>query len=178
MKGSALELLVKKSADRQASAGIWLARVSPRFAGRVEADGRAAGRLVGTGLTDLVGHIRGRALYLECKSTEHNRLDLALIRQHQAVLIERAHQAGALAGIVAELGARSAAPAYYLIPPELLARYWRPYWAEQAGYGQPAPGSISRAVLDAEAIQIRRDRHGLDLVSAVEALARLMGATA
>lgn len=167
MKGGALEKLVKASADRQRNEGLSLTQTAPRFIGKPGADGIATGRVVGTGQLDFVGDWRGRAVSIECKSTRHaTRLDLRLIRRHQAVILRRAHERGAVAFLLVELGAGSPSPVYLAVPWPTLAPWWN-----AASYG--GAQSIPRAALDAGSVTVPRRGNYLDLVATIRAVPSL-----
>jgi penicillin-binding protein-related factor A (putative recombinase) len=157
--------MVAKSADRCRDAGLSLSQTSPRFVGRVGPDGRAQGRIVGTGQLDFVGDLRGRLVTFDAKSSRHTtRLDLRLIRRHQAVILKRAHQRGAVAFLLVELGAGTPAPVYFALPWPALAPWWG-----AADYG--GAQSMPRAAIEAEGLPIQRTGKTLLLLPVVEALA-------
>lgn len=166
--GAGLEELIRKSVAKQADAGLWLLQTGPRFVGKVQADGQAAGRLIGRGGLDFIGYYGARFVTFDAKSCANKTsFPLANIEHHQAVIVRKAHEAGALAFFLLEFS--KLGPCYYALTWPTL----RPFWEakRKADYcGGDAPASIPVKLLEAECLPIRRGRGGLDLVAALEAI--------
>jgi penicillin-binding protein-related factor A (putative recombinase) len=173
-RGTGLEILIARSAKRQEDQGLHLQRAGVRFipGGAIGPRGLTAGRVCSAGGPDFQGDYQARAVLIEAKaSASASRFELKNIREHQAVILKRAHARGCLAFFLVELAAGTPAPRYFALTWPVLAPWWEAYAHDRAGYGPKAPSSIPVAVLEREALQVRRDRHGLQLVEALQALA-------
>ena len=161
--GSNLEALVRCSADRLEDQGFHLIQTSPRFVGSVGPKGEAFGRIVGQGALDFIGDFRGLFVTFDAKSTESKTaFKLDLIKRHQAVIVRKSFERGAIAFFLVEFSKLEPARYFALTWPVL-----KPWWGRM-DYG--GPQSIPFAFLEAECLEIHRERKTLDLVGTVEAL--------
>lgn len=166
--GSGLKELIRKSVAKQTDAGLWLLQTGPRFVGKISGDGLAYGRVIGRGGLDFIGYYGARFVTFDAKSCANNtRFPLANIEHHQAVIVRKAHEAGAVAFFLVEFS--QLGPAYYALTWPTLKPFWEA--KRKADYcGGDAPASIPVKLIEAECLAIRRNRGGLDLVAAIEAL--------
>lgn len=166
--GVRFEDLIRKSLRRQEDMGLWLLQTGPRFIGGVVGPaGQATGRVVGRGGLDFHGDYQGRAVAFDAKScASSTSFPLSNIEHHQAVIVRKAHERGAVAFFLLEL---SALGEYYALTWDVVGPYWRAKRA--ADYtGEEARASIPVAQIRAECHQLKRERWGLDLVGCIEAL--------
>ena len=178
--GAALEALVRKRAEAYREEGLYLEQGSPRFAGHVDKQGRARGRLVGKGGLDFNGDFWGRRVTFDCKSTKGKSFPVdpkRTVKPHQARRLREAHERGAIAFLLVEFSQLldaegKPAPRYFALTWPVLAPYWEQ--ADRARYlGGTAAPSIPLAVFEAQAARIARDRSGLDLVAVIIYLAEV-----
>lgn len=166
--GHKLEALIRSSASKQSEAGLWLLQTGPRFIGTVGAKGAATGRVTGRGGLDFIGFYGPRFVTFDAKScASKTAFPLANIEHHQAAIVRKAHEAGALAFFLVELA--QAGPAYYAMTWPTLKPFWEA--KRRADYiGGTAPASIPVKLIAAECLAIKRDRRGLDLAGALDEL--------
>jgi recombination protein U len=163
LTGSNFEALVRRSAKAQAEAGLQLPQRSPRTVGRVDAGGRITGRVVGVDSLDFDGDYLGRRVTFDCKSTQNkSSFPLGMVAIHQAVIVRKAHERGALAFFLVEFS--SSGQVYALTWPML-----RPWW-DNRDYG--GRRSIPFAVFERSGTLVARIGRArlLDLVDLVQRL--------
>lgn len=170
MRGSALEAIVRRSADKAKDAGLWLVQTGPRFAGKVTGPaGEAQGRLVAAGALDFIGDLHGRAVTFDAKSCAiKTAFPLKDIRPHQAVIVKRAHRRGAVSFFLVEFSALAGGPRYFALTWPVLEPYWRPFYHSGSADGS---SSIPLRVFEAECLEVGCKGKTLDLAGAIEALA-------
>lgn len=169
MSGNNLEALIRASADKQKDAGLWLLQTGPRFVGKVSGDGMASGRVIGRGGLDFIGYHGPRFVTFDAKSCANKTsFPLANIEHHQAVIVKKAHESGAIAFFLVEFS-KLDQPAYYAMTWPALKPFWDA--KRKADYcGGTAPASIPLRVFEAECLKVARTRAGLDLVTCIETL--------
>lgn len=174
--GAKLEELVRKSLKRQEAAGLWLLQTGPRFIGGVVGPGgEARGRVVARGGLDFHGDYKGLSLAFDAKSCANKTaFPLAQVEHHQAFIVRRAQERGAIAFFLLEL---TALGEYYALTWDVLGPYWKAKRAAEYGGGE-ARASIPFAEIQARCLRVERGRGGLDLVGCIEALAASSGAEA
>jgi penicillin-binding protein-related factor A (putative recombinase) len=171
--GAALEALVRKRADAYKAEGLDLEQGSPRFAGTVDGQGRARGRLVAKGGLDFSGDFWGRRVTFDAKSTKGKSFPIdpkRTVKPHQARRLREAHERGAIAFLLVEFSELPDGPRYFALTWPVLAPYWEQ--ADQARYlgGKAAP-SIPLATFEASCARVVRTGAALDLVAVVTYLA-------
>lgn len=170
MRGSALEALVRGSAEKFEDQGLCLHQTSPRFVGRIGQDGQAVGRVTGKGALDFFGDYLGRFVTLDCKANAiKTSFPLKNIENHQAKIVKGAHERGAVAFFLVEFTKLDSGPRYFALTWPTLAPWWNPYRASQY-FGGDAPQSIPLKVFEAEALEVRLNRRTLDLLGCIKAL--------
>lgn len=164
--GSELESLIRQSAKKQAPEGLHLIQTSPRFIGAITGPcGEARGRVVSLGALDFIGDYKGAFVTFDAKSTESKTsFRLSLIKQHQAVIVKKAHERGAIGFFLVEFSKLEPARYYALTWPFL-----REYWNRQDFGG---PQSIPLKAIQEQCHEIVRDRKTLHLVKIIETLTR------
>jgi penicillin-binding protein-related factor A (putative recombinase) len=170
--GGALEALVRKRADDYKAEGLELEQGSPRFAGTVDGQGRARGRLVAKGGLDFSGDFWGRRVTFDAKSTKGKSFPIdpkRTVKPHQARRLREAHERGAIAFLLVEFSELPDGPRYFALTWPVLAPYWEQ--ADRARYlgGKAAP-SIPLEVFKQSCAAVVKERGGLDLVAAISGM--------
>jgi penicillin-binding protein-related factor A (putative recombinase) len=171
--GAALEALVRKREKAYREEGLDLEQNSPRFAGKVDGQGRARGRLVAKGGLDFSGDYYGRRVTFDAKSTKGKSFPVdpkRTVKPHQARRLREAHERGAIAFLLVEFSELPDGPRYFALTWPVLAPYWEQ--ADRARYlgGKSAP-SIPLEVFKQTCAAVVKDRGGLDLIPLVAGLA-------
>lgn len=163
--GAKLEEMIRYSVQKVKSEGLNLIQTGPRFVGSIGDGGQAIGRIVSLGALDFIGDYRGSFVTFDAKSTESKTsFKLDLIKMHQAVIVKRAYERGALGFFLVEFSKLEPCRYYALTWPVL-----KPYWDRQDFGG---PMSIPLKVIQEQCLEIVRDRKTLHLVEAIEVLIR------
>ena len=144
--------------------GLMLRKSAPLWVGKVGAKGVLVNaRITGKGFVDYYGDLRGRAVYLEAKSSKvPTSFGLALIEAHQGLILREGHYRGCLTGVLIRL-----AGSFWLMPWMVLEPYWDAYWDDEK-----APASIKRSAIEATCIPVYLSGKHLDLVGALMLLSQ------
>lgn len=170
--GAALEALIRRRLPDYKAEGLALEQNSPRFAGKVGPRGQAKGRLVSKGGLDFSGHLWGRAVTFDCKSTMGKSFPLneRNVKPHQARRLREAHEMGAIAFFLVEFSELADGPRYFALTWPVLAPYWEAI--DRARYvGGKAPASIPLEVFKLSCSEVSKGKGGLGLVEAIAGLA-------
>lgn len=181
ISGKTWQQIIRASIELQAvkgDHGLDLDETSP---GIVVTGSDGAGRRTGfakaPGALDYVGaYVRPRKcpwpIEFDAKWTKHpSRFDLSLLHPRQVKRLHRKHASRFLAFFLAGFFDGQDLVAYAITWP-VLEPYWVAYQRYQDGYGDKAPASIPRAVLEAQCYRVATYQRGgawrLNLVDLVE----------
>lgn len=167
--GTKLEALVRSSVKAQ---GLSISQTAAPFRGKVGPRGKAKGRIVAKGELDFTGHVRGRYVAFDAKSTMvKTRFDLALLKRHQVRRVKNAHLDGAIAFFLIEFSTLEGGPRYYALTWPVLEPAWEAKLSAEY-VGPDAPQSIPLATIARECLEVKRVHTRLDLADAIATLAQ------
>jgi recombination protein U len=158
--GDSLEKLVRDSVKAQ---DLAIKQTAPRWRGRVKQGGLIKrGRVVSSGELDFTGHVAGRFVTFDAKSTQQPSLPLKNIKRNQATICRHRHEEGALAFFLVEFAGQPE-PAYFAVTWPVL----KPYWDR---FGHGGPSSIPMDVIRSTCSRIDRKGKTLNLDGALRTM--------